>query len=102
SLLEELRIQIEPHRGDMAMLLGPQEVAGPPDLEVAEGQLEPRPQLGELLDDLEPALGGLVQAPVRGDHQVGVGLHALPPHPPPGPEQLGPAGPVRPVGYYGV
>src|SRR5207244_10877143 len=53
---EELRIKIVAHGGDVAVLLGAQEVAGAPDLEIAQGELEPRAELGQLLEGPEAPL----------------------------------------------
>ena len=63
----------------MAVLLGAEQVARPPDLEVAEGELEPGAELRELLERAEASLGRLVHTAVGGHEQVGVRLLALPP-----------------------
>ena len=102
QLRREACVKIVAHRRDVAVLLGPQQVARPPDLQIAQRQLEPRAQLGQLLHRPEPALGLLVHPPVGRDQQVGVGLQSLPPHPPAELVELGQAEPVGPVDDDGV
>ena len=102
SFLEELGVQIEPHGGDVAVLLGAEQVPRPADLEVAQGQLEAGAELRQLLDDPEPPLRRLVQAAVGRDHEIRVRLEALPPDPAPELVELGQAEAVGPVDDDGV
>jgi hypothetical protein len=53
-LHEHLREQIEADRRDVAVLLGAEKAAGPPDLEVAHGDLDAATKLVVLLDRREP------------------------------------------------
>ena len=66
----------------MTVLLGAEQVARAADLEIAQRELEPGAQLGELLEHPEAMLGLPVHAPVGGDQQVRVGLLPLAPDPP--------------------
>ena len=60
----------------MAGLLGAEHVAGPADLEVAHGDLEPRAEIGELADRLEPLVGLLGEGLLTRVEQVRVGALA--------------------------
>ena len=53
--LEHLDVLIEADRGDRARLLGAEQLAAAADLEVGRRDLEPRAELGEPLQGLEPA-----------------------------------------------
>src|SRR5690606_9280176 len=53
GLLQQLAVQLEAYGGDKAVLLGPQQVARAADFQVAQGNLEARPQLGEFPDGLQ-------------------------------------------------
>ena len=55
-VLQQLAVQLVADRRDVAALLGAEDVAGAADLQVAHGDLEAGPQLGELLDRLQPLL----------------------------------------------
>ena len=55
------------------MLLRPQEVAGAADLHVAHGDVEARPEVGELLDGAQAQARLAGQALAPGHQQVGVG-----------------------------
>ena len=59
----------------------PEDVARAADLQVAQGDLEPGPQLGELLDRLEPLDGVGRDRPVRFEQQVGIGPVLVPADP---------------------
>src|SRR5206468_4998406 len=74
GLCQELRVKIEAHRGNVAVLLRAQQIAGAADLQIPHGEPEPSPELGHLLDHLEPPLRCLVHT-ARGRHeQISVGL----------------------------
>ena len=49
-----LDVEVEADRGDVTRLLGAEQVAGAADLEVAHRDLEPRTEIGELADRLQP------------------------------------------------
>src|SRR5207248_2698676 len=87
---------------DVQALLGPQQVAGPPDLEVAQGELEARPQLGQLLQGPEPPLGLVVHPAVGRDQQVAEGLQPLAADPPPKLVELGETEAIGPVDDHRV
>src|SRR5437667_12688078 len=74
---QEFRIKIVAAGGDVAVLLGPQEVPGAPDLEVPHRELEPRAELGKLLQGSQAPLCLLVDPAVGRNQQIGVGLLAL-------------------------
>ena len=102
GLPEKLRVKIVAHGGDVAVLLGAQQVARAADLEVAHGELEARAQLGQLLEHPQPPLGLLVHAPVGRDQKVGVGLLALAAHAAAELVELGQTEAVGPVDDDGV
>ncbi len=91
-----LDVEVVADGGDVAGLVAPEQVAGPADLQVAQGDLEARAQLGVVPDGPQALVGRLGQDPVGGVEQVGVGPHAGPAHPAPQlvelaqPEQVGP------------
>src|SRR5207248_3977862 len=70
---DELAVEVEPDGGDVAGLLGAEHVAGPADLEVAHGDLEPGPEIGELADRLEPLVGLFGEGLLARVEQVRVG-----------------------------
>ena len=49
-LIQDLLVHFEPDFRDKTALLGTQDVARPPDIEIAHGNIESAPQVGELLD----------------------------------------------------
>ena len=57
GLVEQLAVQLVADGGDVAALLGAEDVARPADLQVAHGDAEAGPEVGVFLDGLEP-LGG--------------------------------------------
>ena len=65
----------------MAGLVGPEQVARAPDLEVAHGDLEARAELGVLADGPQPLVGLLGEHPVGRVEEVGVGPLAGPADP---------------------
>ena len=73
GLGDHLAVEVEADGGDVARLVGAEQVAGAADLEVAHGDLEPGAEVGELADGLEPLVGLLGERPVRGMEQVRVG-----------------------------
>src|SRR4030043_648834 len=75
---EEAGVEVEADGPDMPALLRAQEVAGAPYLQVAQGDLEARPQLRRLEDGLEALLGGLAQrtGAVGGAGGGGAAVHA--------------------------
>ena len=72
-LLEELHVEVEAHRLDVAALLAAQQVAGAAHLEVEGGDAEARAEVRELADGGEPLLRDLGEDGVRGHEEVGVG-----------------------------
>ena len=76
---EEAAIEVVPDVGDVPALLGAEDVARAPDLEVAHRELEPGPEVVELLDRVQPLLGDLGRNRVRAQQEVGVRLRARPP-----------------------
>ena len=54
------------------MLLGAKEVAGTPDLEIAQRDLETLPQLMQPGDDVQPLVRGLREGTARVIKEVGV------------------------------
>ena len=70
---QERAIELVADALDVAGLLGAQDVAGAADFQVAQGDLEAGPQLGELLDRLQPLDGVGRDRLVRLEQQVGVG-----------------------------
>ena len=59
GLGDHLAVEVVADRGDVAGLLGAEDVPGTPDLEVAHGELEPGAEVVELLDRLEALVGDL-------------------------------------------
>ena len=96
-LLQELQVEVEADHLDLPVLLGAEQVPGPPDLHVAERDLEPRAERRQLLDHPEPLGRRLVDAAVGGDQEVGVRLEAIAAHPAAELVELREAEPVRPV-----
>ena len=71
-LVEQVRVILHPHRVHEAVLLGPEDIPGPADLEVAHRELEARPELGELLEGLQ-ALARVVNTRPTTTHTTGTG-----------------------------
>ena len=71
-IFQELAIQLIADGGNVAALLRAQDVAGPADFQVAHGNLEAGPQLGEFLNRLEAARGLRRDRPVAVEQHVGV------------------------------
>ena len=63
GVFEQLAVQFVADGGDVAALLRAEDIAGATDLQVAQSDLEPGPQLGELLDRLQPPRRGLRHRP---------------------------------------
>ncbi len=101
-LAHHLHVEVVADGRDVARLVGAQQVARTPDLEVAHGDLEARPELGVLADGLEPLVGRLRQLPLGGEEEVGVGPLAGPAHPSPQLVELAQAHHVGPVDDQGV
>ena len=74
-------VHVEADRGDVTGLLGAEQVPGAADLEVAHGDLEPRPEVGELADRLESLVRLLGERAVAGVEEVRVRALAAPPDP---------------------
>ncbi len=102
GLGHELHIEVVAHRGDVAGLVLAQQVARPPDLEVAHGDLEPGPELGLLADGPQPLIGGLGQHLVGGMEEIGVGALARAPHPAPELVELAQPEAVGAIDHEGV
>src|SRR5579875_1405804 len=64
-LAHHLDVQVIADRRDVTGLVGAQEVAGTPDLQVPHGDLETGPQLGVLTDGAQPLVGLLGELAVR-------------------------------------
>ena len=73
---EQMVVQLESHRGDLAVLLLAEQVAGAANLEVAHRQLESGAEVLQVADDVESLVGLLGQRPRGRIHHVRVG--ALP------------------------
>ena len=74
ALLEQLAVELEADRRDMAALLRAEQVAGAADFQVAHGDFEAAAERGVLLDRAE-ALAHVGEEPaVARQQQVGVGL----------------------------
>src|SRR3990172_2470628 len=65
----------------MAALFGAQDIARATDLQVAHGDLETGPEVGVLLDRLEPFCGVGGDAPLGVEQQVGIGSMFVPADP---------------------
>ena len=102
GLVEQLHVVFEPDGLHGAVLLVPEEVPGPPDLQVLGGQTEARAELAELLEGLEPLSGQGRQLHMGRDQEIGVGLTGRPPDPPPELVELGQPAEVGPVHDEGV
>ncbi len=74
-----LDVEVVADRGDVAGLVGAEQVARAADLEVAHRDLEPRAELGLLADRPQPLVGLLGQHPVARVEQVRVRALAGPP-----------------------
>src|SRR6266540_1083994 len=72
-LVEELRVELEADRLDLAGLVLAEEVPRPADLEIVARDLEARAELAEALQHLEPLLGILRHWPPRRNEQVRIG-----------------------------
>src|SRR5690606_21998483 len=81
GLLQELAVQLEPDRGNVTVLLRPQQVARSPDLQVPEGDLEARPELGELPDGLQALLSVFGQYFVPAVGEIRISHPVAPPDP---------------------
>ena len=66
-------VELEADGRDGTVLLDPQQVPRPADLEIFEGQLESRSQVVQLGDDIEPLVGVLRVRPQRVVEEIGVG-----------------------------
>ena len=81
--LNSIRPYLEADGGNVTGLFGAEDVAGAPDLEVGQGDLEARSKLGRVEDHLEP-LPGVVAHPLTSPvQQVRIGAPRRPaaPHP---------------------
>src|SRR5439155_20851917 len=67
-----LDVEVVADGSDVTRLALAEEVAGPPDLEVAHGDLEPRTELGGLADRLQPLVGVVGERVVARVEQVRV------------------------------
>ena len=74
GFLEELRVELEADRGDVAVLFGAENVPGPADLEVLHRDLESRPELARLEHRLQALASLLVQVLLLRVKEVRVGL----------------------------
>src|SRR5437899_2159646 len=72
--LEELRVELEADRGDVAVLLGAEDVPCPADLEVLHRDLEAGAELARFEHRLEALAGLLIEVLLLCVEQVGVGL----------------------------
>ena len=81
GVFQQLAVQLVADGGDVAALLRAEDVAGPADFQVAQGDLEAGAQLGELLDRLEPPGGVRRDAAVAVEQQVGIGPVLVPADP---------------------
>ncbi len=80
----------------------PEQVAGPPDLQVAQGDLEAGAELGVVPDGPQTLVGLLGEHPVDRMEQVGVGPLPGPADPAPELVELAQAEQVGPVHHQGV
>ena len=74
TLAEQLAIQVEAHRSDVAALLGTEQIARTSNLQVAHGDLETATQRTVLLNGTHPFAGLGQQLGVAWQHQVAIGL----------------------------
>jgi hypothetical protein len=81
GLGEHPAVEVEPDRRHMPGLLGTEDVARAPDLEVGERDLEPGAELGRVEDRLEALAGFVGEALAPPVEQVGVGAPARSAHP---------------------
>ena len=102
GLFQQPAVQVEAHPGDLSVLFGPQQVPGPPDLQVPHGNLEAGPQFRKVPDGLEPFLGNFTEHPILFVQEIGIGQPGGPAHPSPHLVQLGQAEVFRPVDDDGV
>ncbi len=103
GLGQEAGVEVEADGGDLAVLFGPQEFAGAPDLQISHGDAEAGAQLFAALHH-----GGEATAGVEGQffelvvEQIAVAPLGATPHPAPQLVELGQAKMVRPVDDHGV
>ncbi len=79
GLGQEARVEVEPDRGHVSVLLRAQDVAGAANLQIRQGDLEPGPELRGVEDGLQSLAGDVrerLAAPVQ---QIGVGAPRRPP-----------------------
>ncbi len=101
-LRDQFRIEIESDGGNVPALHLTQDGTGSPDLQVAQGKLEPRSQIGRLADCLEPPVGILGQGLIGGMEEVSVCPLAGSAHPAPELIELGETEQVGPFHDQGV
>ena len=98
----QLDVEVVPDGGDVARLVGAEQVARAADLEVAHGDLESGSELGVLADRPQPLVGLLAEHPVGRMEEVRVGALPAATHPAPDLVQLPEAQQVGPVDDEGV
>ncbi len=86
----------------MPVLLGPEEIAGPPDLQVPRGNLEAGSEFRQLGDDLQPLPSALIQGLLSRDEEVGMRAEPVPTDPAPELIELGQAKAIRPIDDDGI
>ena len=89
SSLQQLAVQVKAYIQHMPVLLGPQKVAGTPDLQIPHSQLKTGAKLGEFPDGVQPFLCHIPQDSPVVISKVGVSNAAGPSHPAPELVQLG-------------
>ena len=100
--LHQLRVQVEPDRGDVATLIRSEQVAGAADLQIVRGDLEAGAQLGELLQHLKALLGIAGDPPPGRNQQICIRALAAAADAPADLVELREAEVVRPVDEDGV
>ena len=73
-MAQELTIEVKADAHDGATLLVAEKVARPPELKVAHGDSEPRPELVVLPESVESFAGEIEEAGMTVQQQVGIGL----------------------------
>ena len=101
-LTQQIRVQVETNRVDLPALVGPQQVAGPPNFQVPHCNAKTRPQFVSLQNGVNTLAGRLGNLPPGGQQQVSVSPVVAPPHPPPQLVKLRQTKAVGPVNNNGV
>ncbi len=101
-IFQKMAIQLVADGSNMPALLNAENIAGPPDFQVAHGNLEARPELGELFNRLEATAGIRRDGAIAVEHEVGIGAMFITANPAAKLMQIGQAIIIRLIDKNGV